>query len=100
MSQLVSIPVSTDELGQRISQVSIGDSLSIVSNILGGDPYKEEKESEKRRAFWRFHLTDRVGPVYQYEIYLGEFVNDLLVFGAIIPHGAAPNEKHNIGSEG
>jgi hypothetical protein len=86
MSELAYIPLSKAELERRISLVAIGDSADKVADLLGGYPYKREMEGEKLRAFWRFRILEREGGD-PYEIYLGEFVNDQLVFGFIVPHG-------------
>lgn len=93
MQEVFSINVSDDELEHRISQVSSGDSLNAVSDILGGRPYKEEEMAEKRRVFWHFFLTDRAGSTPRFEIFLGEFVDDELTFGSIVPHGASSEAK-------
>jgi hypothetical protein len=86
MSELPSITLSKPELERRISLVATGDSEDRVSDLLGGSPYKRELDAEKLKAFWRFRILEREGGD-PYEIYLGEFVNDQLVFGFVLPHG-------------
>jgi hypothetical protein len=86
MSELSNIPLSQAELLRRISPVANGYSLDKVSDLLGGSPYERKMEGEKLSAFWRFRILEREAGD-PYEIYLGEFVNDQLVFGFILPHG-------------
>jgi hypothetical protein len=86
MSELVYIPLSEAELARRISLVANGYSLDQASELLGGLPYERKMEEEKLRAFWRFRILEREGLSDPYEIYLGEFVNDRLGFGFILPH--------------
>jgi hypothetical protein len=86
MSELPSISLSQLELERRISLVPAGDSEAKVSDLLGGSSYKRELDGEKLKAFWRFWILEREGGD-PYEIYLGEFVNDQLVFGFLLPHG-------------
>jgi hypothetical protein len=86
MSELPSITLSKLELERRISLVATGDSEDKVADLLGGSPYKRELAAEKLSAFWRFRILERDGSD-PYEIYLGEFVKDQLVFGFVLPHG-------------
>lgn len=86
MSDLFDIPLSKAELERRINLVATSDSEDEVSDLLGGSPFKRKLEGEKLSAFWRFRILEREGGD-PYEIYLGEFVNDQLVFGFVLPHG-------------
>jgi hypothetical protein len=86
MSELSNIPLSQAELLRRICTVANGYSLNKVSDLLDGFPYESKREGEKLSVFWRFRILERERGD-PYEIYLGEFVNDQLVFGFILPHG-------------
>lgn len=87
MPDLVSIHVTDDELARRLQQVSIGSAFDTVVERLGGQPYQEEEHAGVRRVWWRFLLSDRPATSGRYEIYVGEFVQDRLTFGAILPQG-------------
>ena len=88
MKHQESISIKKDELNRRVQQVKQGDSLDTVSNTLGGKPYQQEgQKTGKRRAYWRFQVTDKDQDMQPYEIYRGEFNHDQLESGVILPHG-------------
>ena len=83
------ILVSSAELERRIHQVSEGDAKGTVSDILGAPPFEEEEKHGTLCSFWRFAISDRSRSAFSYEIYLGEFVENRLAFGSIIPRSAS-----------
>lgn len=87
MKELPAINISSDELRNKQERIQEGNSLEEVIRILGGKGYKKEHREKKIIIFWRFKILDAANLQDPYEIYMGEFEEDKLVFGAFLPHG-------------
>ena len=59
-----------------------------LNEIFGGKEIKREHRKGEEVLFWRFLIIDASIPQEKYEIYMGEFEKDKLVFGAILPQGS------------
>jgi len=82
-----SIEATSEELQERIGHIRMGDSPERVRRSLGGEPFKTEDRDNKRICFWRFKILDESLPRKQYELYMGEFEEDRLVFASLLPTG-------------
>jgi hypothetical protein len=82
-----SIVLTHAELQTRLALIQPGYTPEQVAETLGGAPFQAEEQEDLSRRFWRFWLEDPLWPADPTEIYLGEFVDGKLVFGAIIPRG-------------
>lgn len=87
-AELPSIEITMKELLMRKSRIQDGISYEQVSKIFGGKEIKREHREGKEVIFWRFMIVDASIPQQRYQIYMGEFEKDRLVFGAILPHGS------------
>jgi hypothetical protein len=80
------IHLSRAELQRRIGRVAAGIGKQGVSDVLGSPPFEEKRhESGALSCFWRFSIGGDEGAPPTYEIFLGEFVDDRLTFGSLIP---------------
>ncbi len=84
-AQLPAIEVDTAELGRRLRLVQPGSTLAEVNRCLGGEPFQNEIHAQRRVYFWRFKIRDAAIPRHQYEIYRGEFEQDRLITGILLP---------------
>ena len=82
-----SIPINAADLAGTLARVQKGGSYEHVNLVLGGKAYKSERRDNKKVFFWRFRILDATEAYAQYEIYMGEFEEGKLVFGAILPRG-------------
>lgn len=85
--ELQSIPIYAADFAGTLARIPKGCSYEHVNLVLGGEAYKTERRDNKKVFFWRFKILDATEPYAQYEIYMGEFEEGKLVFGAILPRG-------------
>jgi hypothetical protein len=85
---LPAISVRRAELETRIAAVRPGLTRAEVERRLGGQAFQTERRGSRTVRFWRFRITDATGRGDAYELYKGEFENDRLVEGMVLPHGS------------
>jgi hypothetical protein len=87
VADLPAITVNLLELNERVTTVGEGATLADVREMLGGTEYETRERDGKVVRFWRFRIVDAADAQSAYQIWMGEFAADRLVFGAVLPQG-------------
>jgi len=74
-------------LNERAARVREGATVADVREALGGTEYETRERDGKVVRFWRFRIVDAADAQSAYQIWMGEFEADRLVFGAVLPQG-------------
>ena len=87
VAELPAITVNMLELNERAATVDEGATLADVRATLGGTEFETRERDGKVVRFWRFRVVDAADAQSAYQIWMGEFEADRLVFGAVLPQG-------------
>jgi len=87
MPERDTIETTLENLEKLWRSIPRGASVKSASQILGGGPYKVDGSKSKQRVFWRFHIGNAPS-MHEYQFFVGEFIDDRYVSGAILPHAA------------
>ena len=76
-----------EELHEKVTAIQKGWTYKQVEQHFGAKAYQKTEEKNKTKYYWRIEVETASAEYEKIKIYLGEFENDRLVFGALLPNG-------------
>ncbi|MBN1772053.1 MAG: hypothetical protein JXB32_12365 [Deltaproteobacteria bacterium] len=87
VAELPAIRVTLAEMNERVARVVEGATPAEVRATLGGTEHETRDREATTVRFWRFRIVDAADAQSAYQIWMGEFENDRLTFGTVLPQG-------------